>query len=394
MNSDAAAGFPALALVSDPRLRDEVRRIAAAADRSLDERTPPLGRHLWTAAPVIVLDTAAARSCASAGNPRRPGILLVTDGEPSLLDWQAATEVGAEQVLVLPGAADTLIASFATYGRRVRADGAVVAVAGACGGCGTSTLAAAVALTAAAHFRDRTLLVDCDPAGGGLDLVLGVEKSPGLRWPDLVIEDGRVAAPALHEALPAAAGVAVLSCGRGQAATDLSPAAVRSVLEAGRSAGDLVVCDLSTDRGPHIDTVLETADLIVLLVPARLRAVAAAESVSARITARNPNLHLIVRTPSPGGLRAADIAETLHLPLLTALPAQPHLPERLERTGLTVRRRTPLRAAAESILTALSTNPHPPRASMPTWWRRTTPSPVRLHPNETESAVRTSGAFR
>ncbi|WP_067703882.1 septum site-determining protein Ssd [Nocardia jejuensis] len=375
MNSDSISSPPALALVSDSRLREEVRRIAAAADRRLDERVAPLGRHPWLAASVVVLDAESARCCASAGHPRRDGILLVTDGKPGLLDWQCATEIGAEQVVSLPTAADTLIMAFATHDRRGQEHGAVIAVAGAVGGAGASTMAAAIALTAASRSRDRTLLVDAAPYGGGLDLLLGAESTPGLRWPDLTIEDGRVAAPALHDALPSVAGVGLLSCGRRCTATELAPSAVRSIVEAGRSAGDLVVCDLSTERSPHADLILESADLAVLVVPARLRAAAAAESVAAHLTARNPNVQLIVRGPSPGGLRGADLATAVGLPLLAAMTSQPYLAERLERGGLTIRRRSPLHAAATAVLDALGRDAvHPrgapaPASSLPT--RRT-----------------------
>src|SRR3712207_7123198 len=48
----------------------------------------------------------------------------------------------------------------------------------------------------------RTLLVDADPLGGGLDLVLGWEQVDGLRWPSLAEADGRVDPPALLQALP------------------------------------------------------------------------------------------------------------------------------------------------------------------------------------------------
>ncbi|WP_067574937.1 septum site-determining protein Ssd [Nocardia acidivorans] len=453
-SADPAPGL--LALLTDPRLRDEVRRIAAAADRPLDERTPPIARHPWAAAPVIVLDTAAARCCVSAGAARRPGIILVTAGEPGLPDWQTATEIGAERVLALPAGADALIAAFTASDQAGSGGGAVLAIAGAGGGAGASTLAAAVALVASGGVRrgsssarspgaeparreplrsravrtaggpdyprspntvvregsrsdDRagrgghaadstvggrdsrfapprgrpdagtrspgvlgrsdaersrihTLLVDADPFGGGIDLLLGLEHVAGLRWPDLVIEDGRVSAAALHDALPGIAGTAVLSCGRGSAATELTPSAMRAVVEAGRSAGDLVICDLSAERGPQTEEILDAADLVVLVVPARLRAIAAAESVAGYLARRNPHVRLLVRGPSPGGLRGREISETLALPLLAALPQQPGLAERLERGGLTIRRRGPLRTAADLVLTELSQG-MPPRPS-------------------------------
>ncbi|ATL65286.1 septum site-determining protein Ssd [Nocardia terpenica] len=358
MNSVAARQTPALVLVSDHRLRDEVHRIAAAADRHLDEPPTPIGRHHWVDAPVIVVDLTAARDCAAAGYPRRADTVLVTGDEPGLPEWQAAAALGTERVVALPAAAERLIAAFTDPVRHGPGNGLVLAVVGASGGAGASTLAAAVALTAATtDFRPDTLLVDGDPLGGGLDLLLGIESATGPRWPDLVIEDGRVAAAALHAALPSAAPrLAVLACGRvtaGAPPAEIGAGAVRAVLEAGRSAGDLVVCDVSGARGPHADHMLDTADLVVLTLPAQLRSVAAARAVLANIRRRNPNRGLIVRGPAPGGLRGPDMAEALGVPLLAAVRGEPGLAGRLERGGLTVPR-GPLRTAAEAVLTALS----------------------------------------
>ncbi|MFF0451841.1 septum site-determining protein Ssd [Nocardia africana] len=356
MNSVAAVPPPALVLVGDHRLRDEVRRIAAAADRCLDERSMPVGRHAWAAAALVIIDLGAARTCAAAGYPRRSGVVLVGSGEPDLDHWQAAAAVGAEQVIALPSATETLIEAFAAYAWRDPGDGLVLAVVGAGGGAGASVFAATLALAAAARrFRPRILLVDGDPLGGGIDLLLGIESAPGLRWPDLSVEDGRVAAQALHDALPTAApGLGVLACSRpaGSGPDDIGTGAARAVVEAGRGAGDLVVCDISGSRGPHTDHLLDAADLVVFVVPARLRAVAAAGAAVADIRRRNPNQALVVRGPAPGGLRGRDIAEALGLPLLAAMRAQPGLAADLERGGLTLSR-GPLAAGAESVLSAL-----------------------------------------
>ncbi|MFE1596896.1 septum site-determining protein Ssd [Nocardia sp. NPDC058705] len=421
---------PALVLVRDERLRAEVRRVAAAAERVTEERVMPVGRHTWSGAGMVILDTAAAVAAAVAGCPRRAGVVLVTEGEPAVPDWQAATAVGAERVVALPTGAVALVEQFAEHAEFRTGEGIVIAVVGAGGGAGASTLAAATALRGAARrVRRDTVLIDGAPLDGGIDLVLGMENVPGLRWPDLVIEDGRVSAAALHNALPAASpGLAVLSCGRarpsasgasrsaavstagragieysagssrtaehavsrqpagsmpvdgcaviggapsatvpvsaragtgyssaghvpmGWSSTELSPAAVRAVIESGRDAGDLVVCDVSSERGPAADAMLDAADLVVLIVPARLRSIAAAEIVSAYLGERNPNRGLIVRGPAPGGLRGAEVAELLGLPLLAAVRGQAGLASRLERGGLSMRRRGPLRDAADAVL--------------------------------------------
>ncbi len=356
MNSVAAVPPPALVLVGDQRLREEVRRVAAAADRALDERSMPVGRHAWATAALVILDTAAAQGCAAAGYPRRPGVVLVGGGEPELEHWQAAAEVGAERVVALPSRTETLIESFAAYAWRDPGDGLVLALVGASGGAGSSVFAGALALAAAEQrFRPQTLLVDADPLGGGIDLLLGIESVPGLRWPDLSVQHGRIGAQALHDALPAAApGLEVLACSRpvGTGPDEIGTGAARAVVAAGRGAGDLVVCDISGHRGPHIDHFLDVADLVVFVVPARLRAVAAAGAVVAAIGRRNPNQALVVRGPAPGGLRGREIADTLGLPLLAAMRAQPGLAGSLERGGLTLTR-GPLLAGAEAVLAVL-----------------------------------------
>ncbi|MFC3964041.1 septum site-determining protein Ssd [Nocardia jiangsuensis] len=358
MDTENGGGAPALALVAESALRAEVRRVAAAAQRPLTELTPPVGRHAWSAAPLVVLDTAAATGCAGAGHPRRVGVVLVTAGEPELPDWQAAAAVGAERVVALPGAAVELVQKFAEHAEPRAGDGVVVALAGGVGGAGASTLAAATALRAAARrFRGHTVLVDGAPLGGGLDLLLGIETAAGPRWADLAIEDGRVAASALHHALPSAApGLAVLSCARpaaGKLPAPIGPAASHAVVEAGRAAGDLVICDISGERGPHAEQMLDAADLVVLVVPARLRALAAAAAVATTIRSRNPNQGLVIRGPAPGNLRGAEIAAALDLPLLAAVRAEPGLAGRLERGGLGLGRRTPLTRAADAILAVL-----------------------------------------
>ena len=70
----------------------------------------------------------------------------------------------------------------------------------AVGGAGASIAAAASALVLS---RERPIcLVDADALAGGIDLVLGMETEPGLRWQDFSAADGRLDGAALYEALP------------------------------------------------------------------------------------------------------------------------------------------------------------------------------------------------
>jgi secretion/DNA translocation related CpaE-like protein len=232
----------------------------------------------------------------------------------------------------------------------------VLAVVGGRGGAGASVFAAAVAVTA---VRDgaRVLLVDCDPLGGGLDLVLGAEDLGGLRWPGVGVEDGRVPATALHAALPAppvgprTGELGVLSCDR--SAHGPAPAAVRAVVEAGRRAGDTVVCDLPRYPTDAAVAALGGADLVALVVPADVRSCAAGARVAALLAEHGPPVRLVVRGPAPGGVDAAEVARALGLPLLAAMRPEPGLARALERGEAPARPRGPLAGAARAVLAEL-----------------------------------------
>ena len=363
MQSDLAvsAASSVLIVVGDD-LREEVRRIAAAADCAVLEPDSPPGHRQWSRSLRIVLDAGAAEDCAAGQLPRRPGVLVVASGEPGLDDWRVATAIGAEDVIGLPEHAPRLVAALAPAPGPAAEGGAVLVVVGGRGGAGASTFAAALAATAATDSSDvGCLLVDGDPDGGGLDLLLGIEDVPGMRWPGLVADDGRVSARALHDALPRFGDrIAVLACGRGDAAADPRESAVRAVLEAGRGFADLIVCDAGRARGSAADPMLASADLVVFVVPAELRAVAAAETVLDRVRGHGARCGLVVRGPAPGGLRGPDVADALNLPLLAQMRPERRIGEVLDRGGFRLRRRGPLRVAARAVLDEIA-DPRPGR---------------------------------
>ena len=71
--------------------------------------------------------------------------------------------------------------------------------------------------------RASTLLVDLDPLGGGLDLLLGAERLAGLRWPDLAGARGRLGGGMLRDALPRLDGLSLLSWAGGPAPSRSRP---------------------------------------------------------------------------------------------------------------------------------------------------------------------------
>jgi secretion/DNA translocation related CpaE-like protein len=338
-----------LALVGDPALRDDVDRIAAAAGLPVVHASDPSGRNVWTAAAAVLLDVAAARRCAQRALPRRGRVILVVRSEPGAADFQAAIAVGAQHVIALPTHDGQLMAELsdaAEESRDAARRGAVVGVIAGRGGAGATVFATALAQTAV-----DALLVDADPWGGGIDLVLGSEGETGLRWPDLALQGGRLNYPALRDALPQRRGVSVLSGSRTGSDIDAGP--MGAVIDAGSRGGATVICDLPRRSTGAVEMVLDAADLVVVIAPADVRSCAAAAAIAPWVSAINPNAGVVVRGPSPGGLRAADVAKIVGLPLLAAMRAQPGVADALERGGLRLRGRSPLIAAARRVLAVL-----------------------------------------
>jgi secretion/DNA translocation related CpaE-like protein len=341
-----------LAMVARSTMRDDVDRVAAAAAVPVVHLTQQPSRQAWTGALAVLLDVAGARLCATPMLPRRGHVVLLNDTSPGAEEWEAAIAVGAQRVLTLPADEGHLVAELSEAAQSCRdaGSGAVVAVMAGRGGAGASLFA-----TALAHAAGDALLIDADPWSGGIDLALGSESEPGLRWPDLAVEHGRVDATALRQALPRHDGLSVLSSVR--AGNDIDAGPLAAVIDAGRRGGATVVCDLPRRLTRAVEFAAETADLVVVVTTADVRACAATTAVAAAMTAINPNVGLVVRGPSPGGLRARDVARIVELPLLSAMRPQHGVAAALERSGLRLGHRSPLVVAARRVLSVLAQHP-------------------------------------
>ena len=348
-SSDRASGV--LAMLTAPELREELDRVAAAVGVRVVHvgDRDSVSRKAWTAAAAVVLDAVAAADCGRAVLPRRGHVTVLTGTEAGTATWAAAVAVGAELVLRMPEQEQQLVRDLAEAAESARGDrlrGQTVAVVGGCGGAGATLLAVAVAQTAA-----EALLLDLDPWGGGIDLTLGDAASPGLRWPDLALRDGRLTWPAVREVLPRHRSISVLSGTRRGYELDAGP--VDAIVEAGRRGGVTVVCDLPRRLTEASQMALDSADLVVLVSRCDVRACAATTTIAPVLAALNPNLGLVVRGPSPGGLRATEVAEIAGVPLLASMRAEPQIAERLERGGIRLGRRSALASAARRVLEVL-----------------------------------------
>ncbi|MFG1867506.1 septum site-determining protein Ssd [Micromonospora arborensis] len=345
-----------LVVTGDDDLLDDVLRLAAAGGTEVElAADPAAARTRWQPAPLVLLGADQAQSCLRARMPQRPRLVLV--GRDGQFDpgWQIAELIEAEHVAMLPAAEPWLVDRFAEHGPD-RLDGVgaqVVAVFGGRGGAGASVLAGGLAVTAA-RARLRTLLVDADPLGGGLDLVLGWEQLEGLRWPSLTGADGRVDAPALVRALPSRGDLVVLSWDRGEM-LPLPAAAMAATVDAARRGRDFVVVDLPRQLDDAAVVALQASAQAFVVVPAELRATAAAARVVAAAAPHCAALSVVVRGPAPGRLRATEVARALGLPLAGTLRPEPGLCRGLERgEAPAAAGKGPLAALCQRIVTELT----------------------------------------
>ncbi|MFC4629980.1 hypothetical protein ACFO6V_17150 [Promicromonospora alba] len=232
------------------------------------------------------------------------GIVMVVDAHSPAEMSQAmalAMEVGARSVIARNAGLEevlTRLEAVASWSATARASiaaernggrsGQVVAVAGAKGGVGTSVLA--LLLARAGRARD-TILVDLDLGAGDLTAYTGVRTRRSVV--DLAAVEGEVTGRMLRETTyEVPGGVRLLPApSEGERGEEMTPGAVRSVVNALRFESGLAVIDV----GAHLDepraTALEFADRVLLVTTPDLPALRAARRTLAqwdRLAVRQP----------------------------------------------------------------------------------------------------------
>lgn len=346
-----------LVVISDEHLLDDVLRVAAAAGCEVECAADlAAATRSWAHAPLVLVDEPAVRAIAASSAPPPAALVLVSAGTIAEDGWRQVYEAAVRRVVVLPDDESALVGMLADLvDGASAAEGVVVAVLGGRGGAGSSVFAASLAVEGA-RAGGGCLLVDCDALSGGLDLVLGAEHDAGLRWPDLRVTGGRLSMTALREALPSVrygTGELVLLSsarhGRGPTADG-----VAAVLDAGRRAGCLVVCDVPRDPGDAGWAAVDRADLVCVVVPAEVRASAAARLVVSRVADRARQVGLVVRGPAPDELSADAISHAVGAEVLAVMRAEPKVAKDLERAEFQPRPGGPLAEAARAVLRRLT----------------------------------------
>jgi secretion/DNA translocation related CpaE-like protein len=322
-------GSRPLLVTADPGLLDELLRLCAAAGVEAQVAHDEVAaRQDWVGAPLVVVGQDLAARLDRGRIDRRDGVVLVGTDLQDTGVWDLGVAIGADAIVFLPDAQSWLAGRLSEAGTASGYEGVVLAVVGGRGGAGASTLAAGLSRVAAASGI-VTMLVDADPLGGGIDMVLGREDEPGLRWPDLASAAGRLSPESLRRALPRVGRLTMLSCGRGES-LQLPVDAARAVLDAGRRSHELVLVDLPRWVDQVAEHVLSAATLTLLVVPQDVRATAAAGRVAVGVGLFAGDLRVVARGPSPGRVTGEMVADVLGLPLAGSMDAERDLAGDLE----------------------------------------------------------------
>lgn len=322
-----SAGQPML-VSGDVVVVDDILRLAAAHGVEVQVVPDADGARMgWGSSPLVLVGSDCADAVAGLRLARRGGIVLVTCA-PGGEDWKSAVAVGAEHVVVLPEGERWLIDRLADCGDGASREGAVLALIGSGGGAGASTLAATLALVTAARAL-RVLLIDTDPWAGGLDVLLGIEDSRGIRWPDLAGSRGRLRPVVLAEGLPQARGVFVLTGARAPGMQELGHAVLDPVLDAGIRGFDLVVVDLPRHPTEAVDCVAARAPRTLIVTTPHVRSVAAVGQLEARLRSTGSQLGVVMRG-ARRGVSMDAIRSALPVPIVGRVPFHQRLSVRAD----------------------------------------------------------------
>jgi len=277
-------------------------------------------RRRWRTATLRLVGPDMASRAATLGAV--PGVWVVGFASEELL--QASAELGAP-ALLLPDESQRL-AEVLTSDLPGQDAAQVVAVIGASGGLGVSSLTVALA-TRAAESGLRPAAVEIASCGGGLDLLFGAETQAGMTWDELRRAIGEIGDLTAH--LVTAERVSVLALGRphGESPDD---AALSAVLRSLERSHDLVVVDMGD--GSRLAELGRRA-VPLLVVGADVRSVAAARMRARRIGLAGALL--AVRVGRGRGLPPDAVSDALGLPLAGVVRDDSKVP-RLAAQGASV----------------------------------------------------------
>lgn len=319
-------------------------------------------------------------------------VLVVSTATPELL--RAALQSGARDVLAAPLSLEELHESIlgagewshtltqravATedHGEALRSAGTMVAVAGAKGGVGTTTIVVHLALEAAQDARNGTVcLVDLDLQAGDVRSLLDLSHRRSIA--DLVdVADGLTSGQLTASLYTHTSGLRVLlPPAHGEEAEDVTGPVARAILGGIRSRYDTVIVDTGAVVTDANAVAIEMADQVLVVATTDVPALRGANRLLElwrRIDARHDDVAVLLNRTSRNREVQPDLArKVVSVPVLDATvpaafdeleaAANTGVPERLEEG----KARTALRAVTAAVGLRTSAGP-PPRGLRGRW---------------------------
>ena len=342
-----------LVMSSDEELIDHVLGLAAAHGVEVHVASDPgAARGRWQSARLVLIGADHAHAACDQELPRRSGVVIVCTEDDDTL-WQTGVALGAEHVVHLPEGERWLLDRLAQAIETPRSDGAVISVLPASGGAGASTFAVTTARCLARQLR--TVVIDADAIGGGLELVMGLEDAEGVRWADLADTRGRLSPATLADALPKTDAVSVLSWSR-FGPTTLVEGAFASVVDAAIKAFDVVVIDLPRDIGADGEYALSRSTRACVVATTRIRSVFAAGRILEQVTRQVSDTRLVVRS-DPRGVGPDVITQAVGQREAARLPFSARLAT-LADSGELPSLRDPYARACRAFVSSWSSDEH------------------------------------
>ena len=299
---------------------------------------------------------------------KHPGVglllLAARDASPDLL--RQALRAGFRDVLAAPLTVEAIAEATtraSTWARAVRerseADdlarvaehigGKIVAVAGAKGGVGCSTVALHIALAAAGHDSERPVcLAELDLQTGDLRSLLDLQSHRSIA--DLAgVDEGEITARSLDDTLYVhSSGLRVLLAPeRGEDGEDINAAAARQILGALKFQYDIVVCDVGSVMTEAGAVAVEMAANALIVTTPDVPAIRAANRLLRlweRLQIDTPARILLNRTSREHEIQPDFARRVLQAPVLDTVvpsgfrdleePLNTGHPERLEQGAI------------------------------------------------------------
>ncbi|HEV7265139.1 MAG TPA: hypothetical protein VGN83_09495 [Falsiroseomonas sp.] len=260
-------------------------------------------------------------------------VLVVGDRDELPLYRRLTQELGVHEYIYKPLTRDHVARLFgpAIAGAVVERDGdgrggRVIAVLGARGGTGASTLAVNLALSVAGATRGHVALVDLNLRGGTIGLSLGIKPGSGLRV--ALEEPDRVDALFLERAaIPVADRVRVIAADEAMESNPTTTAeSARRLLALLRHRFNTIVVDLPSPPGPTERAVLSAARQVLITFGPDVAGVRDALALKRMVATQGSAGHSLLvlnHAGMPGGLSAQLIEEALGGPPDCTLPWLP-----------------------------------------------------------------------